>query len=223
MPWQIRLILALATLIIRKLVPAYRPISEQSQRAFRRLSTYLLVVALFIIVLNGLLLADQNSSRLILGLRFYDGGILFGLTVSSRLLLLALSIMLFFASTPMSDFALFLAALGLPSSLVSILLLSAHFLAELPDRINQIFWAQEARGAPVRANIFLRAKSLSTILGPLVLSSIADSVERGISLELRGFEGSVRIKKNLNPADKTLAFLLLLLTLGLCVAAYLWK
>ena len=221
--WQARLILALIVLIMERFLPAYRPISNQSQRAFRRLTSYLLLLAVLITFLNGLFLAGREPPRSFLGVRFYDEGIFFGIAVSSRLMLLALSIMMFFASTSLKDLSSLLAALGLPSSLLSILLLSAHFLAELPVRINQIFWAQEARGAPVRANIIQRTKSFISILGPLVLSSIVDSVERGISLELRGFQGSLRMKKNLDHADKQLATLLLLLTLGFIVAASLWK
>ena len=73
------------------------------------------------------------------------------------------------------------------------LLLTLYFIDRLPDRIDQIFTAQEARGAPVRASVPARLRSFFMILSPLVLSSIVESIDRGMALELRGFQGDVRI------------------------------
>jgi energy-coupling factor transport system permease protein len=58
---------------------------------------------------------------------------------------------------------------------------------QLPSRIHQIFLAQQARGAPVDAGVIARTRALFSILSPLVLSSIVESIERGTALELRGF------------------------------------
>jgi energy-coupling factor transport system permease protein len=70
---------------------------------------------------------------------------------------------------------------------VLVLLLTLHFLEQLPARIHQIFLAQQARGAPVDAGMLSRTKALFSILSPLVLSSIVESIDRGTALELRGF------------------------------------
>jgi energy-coupling factor transport system permease protein len=94
---------------------------------------------------------------------------------------------MFFISTPLKVLISYLQDNGLPPYLVLMLLLTLHFIDQLPSRIHQIFLAQEARGAPVDAGVLSRTKALLSILSPLVLSSIVESIERGTALELRGF------------------------------------
>jgi len=131
-----------------------------------------------------------------MGLPLYAGGLEFGLAVGTRVMLLSLSILLFFTSTSLKEFSFLLLNAGIPTSIVTIILLSSHFVEELPSRIGHIFSAQEARGAPVRSHVLARARSLFSILSPLVLSSLAESAERGMALELRGFRGQLKIRKS---------------------------
>lgn len=123
----------------------------------------------------------------VLGFSLYEEGLLFGLRTASRLILLSFSILMFFISTPLTVLIDYLQNKGLPTYFVLMLLLSLHFIDQLPSRIHQIFLAQQARGAPVDAGVFSRTKALLSILSPLVLSSIVESIERGTALELRGF------------------------------------
>ena len=97
-----------------------------------------------------------------------------------------------FTSLKFADFAEYLRSVGLPQSLVSIILLTLFFLEQLPERISKVFTAQEARGAPVRTGVFSRGRTFFMVLSPLILSSIVESVERGIALELRGYRQSRR-------------------------------
>ena len=123
----------------------------------------------------------------VLGFSLYEEGLLFGLRTASRLILLSFSILMFFISTPLTVLIDYLQNKGLPTYFVLMLLLTLHFIDQLPSRIHQIFLAQQARGAPVDAGVLSRTKALLSILSPLVLSSIVESIERGTALELRGF------------------------------------
>jgi energy-coupling factor transporter transmembrane protein EcfT len=131
-----------------------------------------------------------------MGLPLYAEGLEFGLTVGTRVMLLSLSILLFFTSTSLKELSFLLLNAGIPTSIVTIILLSSHLVEQLPSRISQIFSAQEARGAPVKSHIVARARSFFSVLSPLVLSSLAESIERGTALELRGFRGQLKIRKS---------------------------
>jgi energy-coupling factor transport system permease protein len=102
-----------------------------------------------------------------------------------------------------------------------VLLLTLHFLDQLPMRIRQIFLAQQARGAPVDSGFLSRTRSLFSVLSPLVLSSIVESIDRGTALELRGFLNRHQPAEELSSEkDTTRGATLLFLALGVILFVY---
>jgi len=158
-----------------------------ARRAFRRFLAYALLLAILVISLNAVFTKGGPSAGSLGPLRFDVNGIAFGIRVSTRLILMSAAILLFFASTPLRLFAQYLEGSGVPMVFTSVLLLSLDFLEHIPSRVNQIFTAQESRGAPVREGLRARLVSLLTVLGPLVLSALVESIERSHALALRGF------------------------------------
>ncbi len=187
LPWEYQAILCLLIITARYALPAFHPQSDRSSRAFARFLLYSIVAAILIIVLNSVLISGGKAWEVTPGIALHEEGLFFGIRTSCRLLLLTYSILLMFVSTPLQDLIRFLQHRGMSPSFSLILLLTLHFLDRLPSRIHQIFLAQQARGAPVDAGIVARSKALLTVLSPLVLSSIVESIERGTALELRGF------------------------------------
>ncbi len=185
--WTFQFVLCLLLVIARFVLPAFRPISQRSAAAFSKFILYSISVAVLVVCLNALFIKSGSMIATLLGFSFYEDGLLFGLRTASRLILLSFSILMFFISTSLPVLIGYLQNKGLPPYLVLMLLLTLHFLDHLPSRIHQIFLAQQARGAPVDAGVFSRTKALLSILSPLVLSSIVESIERGTALELRGF------------------------------------
>ena len=57
----------------------------------------------------------------------------------------------------------------------------------MKNKADVIMDSQKARGIETEGNVFVRAKALIPIFIPLVLSSIANTEERAITLEARGF------------------------------------
>jgi energy-coupling factor transport system permease protein len=216
--WFINVPLLVVSVVARYLVPAFRPQSRRGNSAFNKFLLYSVAILALLATLNAILMPGGDVLFALAGLKFHHEGLMFGIKTAARLLLLSVSILVFFVSTPLPDFIRFLQQKGLPSQLVLVLLLTLHFLDQLPGRINRVFVAQEARGAPVRAGLFSRTKSLVSILSPLVLSSIVESIDRGTALEVRGFlarpESSpvqIQVKTKLN----ALTLVLLLLSLGI--------
>jgi len=181
----------------------FKPVSATSRKYFVRFIWYSVLFAFVLVVVNGLLLREGPIRFSLLFLRFYDTGLQYGFAVSVRLVLLSLSVLLFFVSMHVQDLAKYLESIGLPNSIITIILLTLFFLEQLPRHIAQVFTAQEARGAPVRAGIVPRVRTFFLVLSPLVLSSIVESVERGAALELRGYYAVLRTSEKDRP-DTTL-------------------
>jgi energy-coupling factor transport system permease protein len=187
LPWTFQVGLCLLLVIARFAIPAFRPLSRRSATSFSKFIVYSIAVAVLVVCLNALFIRSGGVVTTFLGFSFYEDGLLFGLRTASRLILLSFSVLMFFISTPLTVFIDYLQSKGLPPYLVLVLLLTLHFLDHLPSRIHQIFLAQQARGAPVDSGVLSRTSALLSILSPLVLSSIVESIERGTALELRGF------------------------------------
>ncbi len=141
------------------------------------------------------------------GIPFYEGGIAFGIHTGARLLLMTSALLLLFGSTPLSGITTFLHQMGVPAQIVMTVHLTVHFVASIPSRIERIYSAQEARGAPVRAHVVSRILSLGAILSPLILSSIVESIERGKALELRGYNSASKWIDDTTPLSARFSFL----------------
>lgn len=189
--WQLNAAL-FVILILIGILPRYltqRGIRDVGPRSFQRFLTTMVVFVLLITILNGLLLREGKEMPTSIGLTFFEGGLEFGLRTSFRLAVISAALVLFFSFTPLRDFLAYLQQTSVPSALVVILFLSLHFIGQLPERIAQIFTAQEARGTDVRGNLIARTKAFVSIVSPLVLSSIIETLDRGAALEARGFRG----------------------------------
>ncbi|MDP2883495.1 MAG: energy-coupling factor transporter transmembrane component T [Ignavibacteria bacterium] len=221
LPWTIQALLCVLLIIGRFTIPALRPASPRSARAFSRFILYSIAVATLVSILNAVLIREGSIVANIFGISLHQEGLLFGARTASRLLLLSFSILLFFVSTPLPDFIQYLQEKGLPPYLALMLLLTLHFLDQLPIRIHQIFLAQQARGAPVDSGMLARTKALFSILSPLVLSSIVESIERGTALELRGFLHRPQPSQPVEQGGSHMDWLtLLVLSLAIVILSY---
>ena len=224
--WALHIGLCLLLVIARYVLPPLRPLSKRSASAFSKFILYSITAAVVVVSLNSLFIKSGDIIASVLGFSFYEDGLLFGLRTASRLILLSLSILIFFNSTPLKVLISYLQNKGLPPYLVLMLLLTLHFIDQLPSRIHQIFLAQQARGAPVDAGVLSRTKALLSILSPLVLSSIVESIERGTALELRGFLSRPSAERATDQVDtrvNLLTVLFYLMSLATIVyAAYQW-
>ncbi len=221
LPWTIQASLCILLIIARYTVLSFRPATARSARAFSRFILYSIAVATLVVLLNALLIKEGQVSATVFGISLHSEGLLFGARTASRLLLLSFSILLFFISTPMPDLIKYMQEKGLPPSLALVLLLTLYFLDQLPVRIHQIFLAQQARGAPVDSGVLSRTKALFSILSPLVLSSIVESIERGTALELRGFLQRPQLPPEVSRGEPHADWLtVLLILLAVAVLAY---
>ncbi|MEP0823669.1 MAG: hypothetical protein HRF44_12555 [Ignavibacterium sp.] len=192
-PAEAAIVSVIIVLLGRRLAPPFRPLAQASGRRFLPVFLSLVLLAFVMTIVNGLLL-QEGKVFIVAGLPLYEAGIRFGVKTGSRLLLIATSLLVFFGSVTIPHLASSLHRAGLPTQIVMTVLLTVHFLETIPERITRIFSAQEARGAPVRSRLDRRLKSFLSILSPLILSGIVESIDRGTALELRGYHAGTRLE-----------------------------
>jgi energy-coupling factor transport system permease protein len=222
LPWSASAVAVVVLLAARSVISDLRPLDKRSAKRFTTTFCAILLLVAVMISLNGILMRTGDLLASLGPLSVYEGGLLFGLTTGIRLLLIATVFLTVFGSTRIAEFADYLNRVGLPSAIVTTLLLALDFLDRLPGRVQQIFVAQESRGAPLRGNVIARVRSFFLLLSPLVLSSIVESVERGIALELRAFHAGIAPRLDgTRGSDRSLSTLsVVFLVLAALIALY---
>ncbi|MDF2067276.1 MULTISPECIES: energy-coupling factor transporter transmembrane component T [Bacillaceae] len=148
-------------------------------------------------------------------------GLNYGLLLTSRILAIGSAFILFFRITEVRDFVKSLEDKGLPPMGAYVVLSTLQIIPEMRRQANTIMEAQKTRGVETEGSLLVRAKAFIPTLTPLILSSIAGTEERAITLESRAFSAPVK-KTSLhqltkNTADRVLPLIYLLILIGLLV------
>lgn len=117
----------------------------------------------------------------------YKEGVMKAIGLTSKLTAIVSVLTMLTLITPVKDFTLALEKKGLNPKAAFILMLTLQTIPEMKKQADVIMDSQKARGIETEGNVFVRAKALIPIFIPLVLSSIANTEERAITLEARGF------------------------------------
>ena len=117
----------------------------------------------------------------------YKEGVMKAIGLTSKLTAIVSALTMLTLITPVKDFTLALEKKGLNPKAAFILMLTLQTIPEMKKQAYVIMDSQKARGIETEGNVFVRAKALIPIFIPLVLSSIANTEERAITLEARGF------------------------------------
>lgn len=129
-------------------------------------------------------------------------GLDYGLLLTSRILAIGASFILFFRMTEVRDFVKSLEDKGLPPMGAYVVLSTLQIIPEMRRQANTIMEAQKTRGVETEGSVFVRAKAFIPTLTPLILSSIASTEERAITLESRAFSAPVK-KTSLHQLTKS--------------------
>ena len=110
----------------------------------------------------------------------------------------------------------FLGSFYIMNKTTYIVLASLNVVPQMQRRMSVISQAQSARGLKMSGSAIGRLRALIPLLGPVVLSSLTDAQERGMTLETRGFgvNGVKRtsiVEVQWKVYDSVLAYILLLI------------
>lgn len=156
----------------------------------------------------------------------YKEGVMKAVNLTSKLTAVVSALTMLTLITPVKTFTLALEKKGLNPKAAFILMLTLQMIPEMKKQANVIMDSQKARGVETEGNVFVRAKALIPVFIPLVLSSIANTEERAIMLEARGFSiGEKRtilydIEETKN--DKIMKILLIIFIILCIVWRILW-
>ena len=113
------------------------------------------------------------------------------LSIVAGVLALGSALLLFFRITPVKDITAALENAGMPPAGTYVVLSAIQMIPEMRKQSNTIMEAQKTRGVETDGKLLTRIKAFIPMLGPLVLSSIASTEERVITLESRAFTARV--------------------------------
>lgn len=113
------------------------------------------------------------------------------LTIVAGVLALGSALLLFFRITPVKDITAALENAGMPPTGTYVVLSAIQMIPEMRKQSTTIMDAQRTRGVETEGRLITRVKAFVPTLGPLVLSSIASTEERVITLESRAFTARV--------------------------------
>lgn len=180
----------------------------------------LLVLILLIFLMQSILIPSKEILYKIGFINVYKDGFYQALNLSSKLVAFTSAFILFFRVTTVKDFILSLENMGLHPKVTYVIMSTLQLIPEMKKEAGVISDAQKTRGVETEGNIFVRAKAFVPVLIPLVLSSIAKTEERAITLESRAFSSGAKktrlynIKKTKND---TIAIIILVVFLILCI------
>ncbi len=155
-------------------------------------------------------------------------GVLYAAKIISTLLVFLGSFYIMNKTTYTGKLVAALTATGLPPKAGYLVLASLNVVPQMQRRMGVIQEAQSARGVETGGGIIARVKAYIPLLGPVVMSSLTDAQERGMTLETRGF-GITGVKQTSyvevtkSTADKVLKFMLILFFVAVIVLTILMK
>lgn len=130
---------------------------------------------------NVTVIADFGFARL--GLE----GTVYALKIVGTLLTFLGTFYLMTTTTYTGKLVASLTASGMNPKVGYLILASLNVVPQMQRRMSVIQEAQNARGVDTKGNVTARLKAYIPLLGPVVMSSLTDAQERGMTLETRGF------------------------------------
>jgi len=145
-----------------------------------------LLVVLFLI--QGLFYPDGSTVLWEWGLaQLTTEGLLFALTIGSRLTALVLGSLVFVLTTDPARLMSALTQVGMSPKIAYVISASLQIIPAFQARAQSILLAQQARGLAIVGSPLKRARALLPLLGPLILGMITDVDERSTAMEARAF------------------------------------
>lgn len=114
-------------------------------------------------------------------------GILYALKIVVTLLVFLGSFYILNQTTEIGKMVATLTQSGLSPTAGYLLLATLNVVPQMHRRMTIIQEAQEARGVETRGGFLSRINAFIPIIGPVIMSSLTDAQERGMTLETRGF------------------------------------
>lgn len=150
------------------------------------LFSFTLILVIFLI--QGLFNHDNRTVMFSIGvITFYREGVLFAVRIGCNILNMLLSFGIFVLTTSPQELVDELEKSGFSPKFGYIINSVFQILPQMMATKDVIADAQRSRGMETEGNMLVRIKAFLPLISPVVMSSLINTRERAIALEVRGF------------------------------------
>ncbi|QUO23233.1 energy-coupling factor transporter transmembrane protein EcfT [Clostridiaceae bacterium Marseille-Q4143] len=170
----ISLVMLISGKIIRKVFP---------------LIAFSFTILITIFLIHGLFNHENATVLFVAGpLKFYREGMMYALRISFNVLNMLLAFAVFVLTTKPVELVEDLERIGFSPKIGYVISSVFQIVPQMSGAMNTIMDAQRSRGLETEGSLIVRAKSFLPLISPVVMSSLINTRERAIALEIRGFE-----------------------------------
>lgn len=175
-----------------------------------------MLIAIFIVIFSSMGFDVQHfksdwAQRILVefqGVRLTLGGVLMGLTLVLRLVVVVVSASLISTTTRLEDVIAFAKKIRIPYGLVIAFIVALRLIPIFMNELNNIVNGLKARGVDIDKGSFIqRLRKRYLVMSSIIMIGVRRSEELGIALQVRGFGASRSITilydTKLKPTDYT--------------------
>lgn len=161
--------------------------------------SFTILITIFLI--HGLFNQSNRNILFSIGpLHFYREGLLYALHIGCNVLNMLLSFAILVLSAKPSELVEELEKRGFSRLMGYIITSVFQIVPQMTGTMNTITDAQRSRGLETEGSLLTRAKAFLPLISPVVMSSLINTRERAVALEVRGFAAK---QKKTYLADRT--------------------
>lgn len=161
--------------------------------------SFTILITIFLI--HGLFNQSNRNILFSVGpLHFYREGLLYALHIGCNVLNMLLSFAILVLSAKPSELVEKLEKRGFSRRMGYIITSVFQIVPQMTGTMNTITDAQRSRGLETEGSLLTRAKAFLPLISPVVMSSLINTRERAVALEVRGFAAK---QKKTYLADRT--------------------
>ena len=161
--------------------------------------SFTILITIFLI--HGLFNQSNRNILFSIGpLHFYREGLLYALHIGCNVLNMLLSFAILVLSAKPSELVEELEKRGFSRRMGYIINSVFQIVPQMTGTMNTITDAQRSRGLETEGSLLTRAKAFLPLISPVVMSSLINTRERAVALEVRGFAAK---QKKTYLADRT--------------------
>lgn len=153
--------------------------------------SFTIIITVFLI--HGLFNRENQNVLAALGpLKFYKEGLLYASRIGLNILNMLLAFAMFVLTTKPSALVDDLEQAGFSPRFGYMISSVFQIIPQMMGTMNTIMDAQRSRGMETEGSLMVRAKAFIPLISPVVSSSLINTRERAIALEVRGFDSKTK-------------------------------
>lgn len=179
-PWAFAIVISISLVLL---------FSGRILRRVFPLIAFSFTILITIFLIHGLF-NHENATLLVQAgpLKFYREGVLYALRISLNILNMLLAFAVFVLTTKPTELVEDMEQIGFSPKIGYVVSSVFQIVPQMSGTMSTIMDAQRSRGLETEGSLMTRARSFLPLISPVVMSSLVNTRERAIALEIRGFE-----------------------------------